>query len=85
MENMLGRMILVFNDENLLKADGYDDVVIGIADEIRKLVYSITKMLEIAKQQNPDLTDEEIEEYVYYNTIRAFVGPKTPIWCDDTV
>jgi len=85
MENMLDKIILVFDDEKFRKADGYDDAVIGVAEDSRKLIYSIKNMLEIAKQQNPDLTDEEVEEYVYYNTIRAFVGPKTPIWCDDTV
>ena len=30
-----------------------------------------------------DMTEEEAIEYFYFNTEGAYVGEKTPIWCED--
>jgi len=32
-----------------------------------------------------DMTEEDALEYFYYNVSGAYVGEKTPIWCDDMI
>ncbi len=71
-----------YPDDNFLQADGYDGAIIGVNNE--KLVYSISKCIEILITRD-GMSDEEAIEYFYFNSESAFVGNQTPIWVDDAM
>lgn len=68
-------------EETFLKADGFDQAVLGVEENTMRLIYSVKKCIEILTE---DMSEEEAIEYFNYNTLRSYIGDKTPIWCDDT-
>ena len=78
---MLEKIVEQFQDEEILKADGFDEAVIGIEESSMRLIYSVEKCIEILMKQGMDMT--EAVEYFDFNVSGAYVGEKTPIWCDD--
>jgi len=78
---MLEIIIENYQDEEILKADGFDDAVIGIDTNSMRLIYSVQKCIDILKEDEMDEIDAI--EYFEYNVIGAYVGEKTPIWCND--
>jgi hypothetical protein len=70
-----------YPDELFLSADGLEDALIGLDQSTGRLIYSVKKCLEIFILQG--MTYEEAVEYFEYNTREAYVGEKTPIWCED--
>lgn len=69
-----------YPDETFLKADGFDDAILGVEESSMRLIYSISKCIDILME---DMSDEDALEYFYYNVRGAYVGEQTPIWCDD--
>lgn len=70
-------------DEDILKADGFDDAIIGIEESTYRLIYSVTKCIDIlVKDQG--MTEDDAIEYFWFNVAGSYVGEKTPIWCNDT-
>jgi hypothetical protein len=47
--NILSRILEEYPDEGIVKADGFDDAVIGISSDIR-IVYSLDKIIEILQK-----------------------------------
>lgn len=80
---MLNTIIENYPDEKILKADGFDDAVIGIEVNSMRLVYSTKKTIAILISRE-SMTELEALEYFDFNIGGAYVGEKTPIWCDDT-
>jgi hypothetical protein len=78
---MLERLVELYEDEELLKADGFDDAVIGICTREYRLIYSMKKVIDILMAEG--MTEEDALEHYYYNISGAWVGEKTPIWCED--
>ena len=79
--NLLEKIIESIGDtENILKADGFDSAVIGIDLNEMKLIYSVSKCIEILSN---DMSIDEAVEYFEYNVAGAYVGNHTPIWCYD--
>lgn len=74
----LQEILEFYPEEELLKADGFDDAVIGIDPESMRLVYDRNKMFDILVNQG--MTMEEAVEYLEFNTFCAYVGEKTPIY-----
>jgi hypothetical protein len=70
-----------FPDEEFLFADGFDDAVLGVDEISYRVIYSMTKCIDILKRSG--MSDEDAVEYFYYNTIGSYVGERTPIWCND--
>ena len=70
--------------DDLMFADGYDDAIIGVCGgfDSGRVVYSITKMLEIC-MRDLSVDVEEAMEWLEYNTFGAFVGDYTPIYIYD--
>jgi hypothetical protein len=68
----------------MLKADGFDDAIIGTACTWREnqrvdiLVYDLAKMASILVEGG--MTYEEAEEYIDYNIEGAYMGIDTPIY-----
>ena len=81
---MLEGIVENFPDEDILKADGFDNAVIGIDITTMRLIYSKLQCIEVLILEE-DMAYEEALEYLEYNTFNAYVGEKTPIWCDDTI
>ena len=82
MSEMLDNILEWFPEEEILKADGYDDAIIGIDDSSMRLIYSVRKCIQILIEDE-GMTEEDALEHFHYNTKGAWVGEKTPIWCTD--
>lgn len=78
---MLDKILEWFPEEEILKADGFDDAIIGIEDDSMRLIYSVSKCIEILVARG--MPEEDAVEYFHFNTKCAWVGDKTPIWCTD--
>lgn len=77
---MIDKIIEKYDDESFLKADGFDDAIIGVDENQMRLIYSVKKCIEILCE---DMTLEDAIEHFSYNVSGAYVGEKTPIWCQD--
>lgn len=69
-----------YPDETFLKADGFDDAILGVDESSMRLIYSISKCIDILMG---DMSDEDALEHFYYNVSGSYMGEQTPIWCDD--
>lgn len=70
----------LYEDENILMADGFDDAFIGIGSSFNSVpvaVYDRDKCIDILCK---DMTYDEAQEYFEYNVIGAYVGEKTPFF-----
>jgi hypothetical protein len=63
-------------DEEFLLADGFNDAVLGVDETSMRLIYSISKCINILME---DMSEEEAFEYFDYNVSGAYMGEKTPI------
>jgi hypothetical protein len=79
---MLESIVENFPDEDILKADGLDNAVIGIDTSSMRLIYSKQECVEVMMDEQ-DMNMLEAIEYLEYNTFNTYVGEQTPIWCDD--
>jgi len=77
---MIDKIIEQYEDETFLKADGFDGAIIGVDETTMRLIYSVSKCIEILMR---DMTEEDAMEYFSFNISGAYVGDKTPIWCSD--
>ena len=77
---MIQKIIIAFEEEEFLKADGFDEAVIGVDYDKLRLIYSVKKVMSILNQtMNP----EDAWEHFAFNIAGSYVGEKTPIWCYD--
>ena len=81
-ERLLKGIMNYYEDEEFLKADGFDDAVIGVDESTLRLIYSTTKCVEILIERD-DMEFDEALEYFDFNVRGAYMGEKTPIWCED--
>ena len=81
--SVLDTIVENYPDEEILKADGLDQAIIGIDEGSLRLIYSKTKCIEIFVNEGMD--EEDALEHYYYNVVGSYVGEKTPIWCEDTL
>jgi hypothetical protein len=81
MSDLLEKILVWFPEDDILKADGFDDAIIGIDDASMRLIYSVDKCIQILIEEG--MTEEDAVEHFHYNTKSAWVGEKTPIWCTD--
>lgn len=82
--NKLDDILEMFPEEEILKADGYDDCIIGYDFGIGdiRLIYSVNLILDkLVKVEG--LTEIDAIEHFEYNMRGGYVGEKTPIWCQD--
>lgn len=67
-----------YPEDEFLKADGFDDAIIGLEPMTMRLVYDMSKMIDVLKEQG--MQYEEAIEYLEFNTWSAYVGEKSPIY-----
>ncbi len=80
---MIEQIFEQYYDEEFLKADGFDDAVIGVSEDFNqplRLIYSVSKCLKILEQE---MDESDAMEHFTFNVSGAYVGEKTPIWCWD--
>jgi hypothetical protein len=80
--NLLESILEYYPEEEILKANGFDNAVIGIEVNTMRLIYSSTKIIETLIEKD-EMTLEEAIEHYEYNVVGSYVGEKTPIYCDD--
>ena len=72
---------LAEQDENILTADGFEDALIGTSERAGGqptiAMYDTDKCLAILRERD-GMTEEEAEEYFYFNVVGAWVGDYTP-------
>jgi len=77
---MLDKIVEWFPEDEFLIADGFNDAIIGVDSNSMRLIYSVTKCIEILSK---DMNEEEAVEYFDFNVRGSYFGEKTPIWCVD--
>lgn len=80
-KNLLEFLVEHYPDDEFLKADGFDDACIGFDYKTRRLIYSISKCVNILV--NGGMTYDDACEYLHFNVLDAYVGEKTPIYAID--
>jgi hypothetical protein len=78
---VLNALIEIYPDEDLLIADGFDEAILGIEENTMRVIYSVSKCLEIIEAQG--MPEQEALEHFYFNVHGSYVGEKTPIFCFD--
>jgi hypothetical protein len=68
-----------YEDETFIKADGFDDAIIGIDDSRMKLIYSTRKCVDILMK---DMPEEDAWEFFNYNVVGSFYE-NGPVFCSD--
>ena len=69
----------VYQDEELLMVDGFDEAVIGVEALKMRLVYDINKMRTILVERDK-MTFEEAMDFLDHNVLGSYVGEQTPIY-----
>jgi len=72
--------------DETLKADGFDEAIMGYAGRCGMndvLLYSMKKIIKILKKRD-GMTEEEALEYFYFNIKGSYMGEGTPLFFDDT-
>ena len=77
---MINEIIEQYEDETFLKAEGFDEAIIGLDETTMRLIYSVSKCIEILCR---DMSEEDALEHFDYNVSGSYMGDKTPIWCYD--
>jgi hypothetical protein len=73
---MLDKIIEWFPEEDILKADGFDEAIIGIDTNEMRLIYSVSKCIQILCR---DMNEEEAVEFFDFNIRGSYVGDKMVI------
>ena len=77
---MIDEIIEQYQDETFLKADGFDEAIIGVDETTMRLIYSVKKCIEILMR---DMSEEDAIEHFSFNVSGGYVGEQTPILCSD--
>jgi hypothetical protein len=81
---MIDKIIEAYPEEVFLKANGFDDAIIGVDESSMRLIYSELKCIDILQNEH-DMTSLDAIEYFEYNVKGAYVGEQSPIWCADMI
>ena len=72
--------------DETLKADGFDEAIMGYAGRCGMndvLLYSMKKIIKILKKRD-GMTEDEAMEYFYFHIKGSYMGEGTPLFFDDT-
>jgi hypothetical protein len=70
---------IIYDDENVMLADGFEDAFVGIARQFNSppfAVYDRNKCIEILVEQG--MHHDEAEDYFAFNVEGSYVGESTP-------
>ena len=77
-------ILKIYPDEKFIKADGFDDCVIGVSHRFGEpliLAYDEGKVIKKLMKRDK-MTRETAMEFYTYNIIGAWVGKQTPIFIE---
>lgn len=74
--SILDSILDKYPEEGFIKADGFDEAIIGVSTDIR-LVYSVDKIIESLMKY---MSEDDAIDYFYFNIDGAYLGDKTPIY-----
>ena len=79
---MLERILDQYEEEQFLKVDedGLDNAIIGVEEDSMRLIYSVSKSIEILTLK---MGEEDTVDHFYFNIHGSHMGEKSPIWCMD--
>jgi len=80
-KKMIEKILETYDDASFMKADGFDNAIIGVDEVDMRLIYSVSKCIDILKKDG--MNYEEAREFFDFNVSGSYVGEKTPIWCYD--
>ena len=69
-EVIIDKIIEQYADETFLKADGFDEAIIGVDETTMRLIYSVSKCIEILMR---DMSEEDAMEHFSFILV-FFVG-----------
>ena len=75
-------IIDTYEDEELMFVDGFDAAIIGVDTVTYRVVYNKEIMIEVLIAEG--MSYEDALEHFSYNIEGAYVGEKTPIYCQTT-
>jgi hypothetical protein len=75
----LNEILDLFPEDQFLKADGFDDCVIGFEPNSMKLIYNIDKMVKTLMNKDK-MSKNTATEYLEFNVFSAYMGENTPIY-----
>jgi len=70
------------DEEKMVKADGFEDAIIGVGGRINMpevLIYSYNKCVKILMKRD-GMTHEDAIDWMNYNVVGSWVGETTPIF-----
>ena len=73
-----------YPDENFMKAEGFDDCIIGVSHRFGEpliLAYDEEKIIKKLMKRDK-MTKEDALEFYTYNIIGAWVGKQTPVFIE---
>jgi hypothetical protein len=73
------------NYPDLMKADGFDEAIVGVVRRMGGLMaicYDTDKVIEILME---DMSEDEAWEYFEFNILGAWVGEHTPVFLETVV
>lgn len=79
MTKNIDRILEMYPEENFIQADGFDDAIIGVEQNSKRIIYDIDIMTTILMVVD-DMSREDAIEHLEYNVIGAYVGEQTPIY-----
>ena len=66
-------------DNECIIWDGFEDALVGITMGMEPVaVYDYAKMVKVCMDRD-EMSEETAIEYISYNTLGGYLGPKTPI------
>ena len=78
----LKEILEIYPENDWLKADGFDDCVMGVVYSFSGepiLAYDYHKVI---KKLMKDMSEEDAIEHFNYNIVGSYVGKKTPIYIE---
>jgi hypothetical protein len=81
-ESILEKITQKYPTEIFLKTDEYDDAIIGVDETNMRLIYSVSKCIDILVNRGMKY-EEAVASFNYSNINNTFGGIQPPIWCFD--
>ena len=73
-----------YDGEPVLRADGFDNCIIGLDTKDHRIIYSVQRIIDQLVSEG--LTEDDAYEHFGFNIDGAFMSHGLmPIFCDDTI
>ena len=77
----LEEIIVDYPNEEFIHIEGFEKCLLGVEDESRRLIYSVSACIE--KFVAEGMVTQDAVEYFNFEVMGVITGEKRPIWCYD--